>query len=47
MKNFILGLIFGLVLSGGIAYASSQFKLVDGGGRDFGTETNPIYVQAI
>ena len=52
MKNFILGLIIGIFISGSIAYAAITTKIllvsVNGSNvvSNFGTNANPIYITA-
>lgn len=43
-KRYFFAYLFGILLITSIAYASGQFKLVDGGGRDFGNSDNPMYI---
>ena len=45
MKKFIAGLIVGIVLGGGIAWAASSIRWVDNSGVLVGTSSNPVYVQ--
>ena len=45
MKNFIIGLIIGLVLGGSLAWAAGSIIWVDDSGKAMGTESNPIYIQ--
>lgn len=44
MKNFILGLLIGLALGGGIAWAAQGVHLERGNGTEIGTTENPVYV---
>ena len=45
MKKFIFGLITGLILGGGIAWAATSIVWVDNNGKALGTASNPIYIQ--
>jgi len=48
MRNFIFGLLIGLVLGGGIAWAATVYiSLQDASGTEFGTESNPIYIEGV
>lgn len=44
MRNFIIGLICGLILGGGIGWAASRIQLDDGNGNLLGTTANPLYI---
>jgi hypothetical protein len=44
MKRFILGLVIGLVIGGGVAFAASRIVLVNGTGNEIGNTSNPVYV---
>ena len=47
MKNFLIGIMCGLVLSGGVAWAATRCSLQDGIGREVGTTSNPLIVEII
>lgn len=53
MKNFILGLVVGLIISGGVAWAAVTTKIllvtIDSNNKvsTFGTSSNPIQIKAI
>lgn len=47
MKKFIVGLLIGLTLGGGIAWAASRVSLQNGAGLEVGTTSNPLYVKQI
>lgn len=46
MKQFIFGLIIGIIISGGVVWAAitTNILLVDSNGVNFGTTDNPMYV---
>ena len=44
MRNILIGVIIGLLIGGGIAWAAGQFMWVDGSGYSVGTATKPVYV---
>lgn len=44
MKNFVVGLIVGLLLGGGLAWASGTFTWVFPDGNVAGTIANPIHI---
>lgn len=44
MRNFIIGLIIGLILGGGVSFAASRFGVVDDKGNLIGTAANPMYI---
>lgn len=47
MRNFVIGLIIGMVL-GGVAYAATiKFILIDTSGDPVGTSGNPIYITGV
>lgn len=46
MKNFILGVIVGLLVGGGIAYAAGRVILINTAGAHIGTTSNPLYIKA-
>lgn len=45
MRNFIIGLIVGIMLCGSFAYAASRIVLVNGSGNELGTSANPLIVR--
>ena len=48
MKNFVIGVLVGLILGGGIAWAYSVgVTLQDSTGNVTGTSSNPIYIQGV
>jgi hypothetical protein len=47
MKNLITGMLIGMILGGGIAWAAQGLVLQSGNGRELGTTANPMYIQAI
>ena len=47
MRNFIVGLMIGLLLGGGIAWAATRAVLQGGNGQELGTAANPLQVQSI
>lgn len=48
MRNFIMGFIIGALLATALtAYAAAHIVLVNGGGVELGTITNPINIQNV
>jgi len=48
MKNFVIGLIIGLMLGGGVTWAAAtRVSLQNGAGAEIGTQTSPVYVKVI
>ena len=47
MRNFIIGFVVGMTLSGGIAYAAVAATLQNGSGIEIGTPENPLYIQSV
>ena len=47
MRNFIIGLIVGLIIGGGVCWAAMRVSLQDGTGNEVGTTSNPLYIEAI
>jgi len=46
-KPFLIGLIAGLLLGSGIAWAASRITLVNGSGNEIGITGSPLYVQGV
>lgn len=46
MKNFIIGLIVGVMIGGGMAWAAVRIQLDGGNGNILGTTASPLYVQS-
>ena len=46
MRNFIIGLFVGMAFVG-VAWAAQGITLVNGGGTEVGTASNPIYATAV
>jgi hypothetical protein len=44
--TFIIGLVVGLVIGSGIAYAAARVILSNSSGRDIGTTSYPLYIKA-
>lgn len=47
MRNFIMGLIVGILLGGGVAWAAMRVSLQDGTGNEVGTTSNPLYIEVV
>lgn len=47
MRNLLIGIIIGLTLGGGMAWAATRCSLQSGDGRELGTTTNPLYIQGV
>lgn len=44
MRNIIIGIIIGLFLGAGIAWAAMRIQLDDGNGNILGTTTSPLNI---
>lgn len=47
MRNFIYGVMAGIIITGGVAWAAQRVTLQNGGGTEVGTTANPLYIQGI
>ena len=48
MRNLTIGIIIGMMIGGGVAWAAAKgIVWVDGGNNAMGTATNPVYIQSI
>lgn len=47
MKNIFIGIVIGLALGGGVAWAGGQFTWVFPNGRPAGTPNDPVYIQSV
>jgi hypothetical protein len=47
MRNIIIGVIVGLLVGGGIAWAAVSITLRNGQDIEVGTSANPIYIHSI
>jgi hypothetical protein len=45
MKNMVIGVVIGLFIGGGIAFAASRGVLQNGNGVEVGTASNPLVIQ--
>lgn len=45
MRNFFIGVMLGMLVGGGIAWAASSIVWVNDAGQAMGTASNPIYIQ--
>lgn len=43
-KYWIVGLLMGMVIGGGIAWAAGSLIWVDDSGKALGTTANPVYI---
>lgn len=44
MKNLIIGIIIGIIFSATIAYAYQYTVLVNNQGTEWGSTSNPVYI---